>query len=68
MNTVVHPFGDRFTIEQLFRIPIKQKIDSTHVNAEVIRLREKHAVREATWNCLMSVTGDKGSDIRKFGG
>ena len=45
METVVHQFADCFTTEQLFRTPIKEKINTAHMNPEVIRLREKHAVR-----------------------
>src|SRR6266516_1960971 len=67
METVVHQFANRFPTEQFFRIPIEQKIDTARMNAEVIRLCEKHAAREAIRNRLMSVAGNEDRDVLKFG-
>ena len=67
LETVIHQLTDRFTTQQFFRISIKQQIDTAHVNSKVVRLREEHAIRQATWNCLMRMAGDERCDIRKFG-
>src|SRR5262245_13311485 len=67
METVVHQLANRFGMEQFFRIPIEQQIDATHVNPKMVSLREKYAIRPATRNGLMSMTGDECRGIRKFG-
>src|SRR6266404_3250690 len=55
-------------MEQLLGIAVEQKIDSPHVNAEMIRLSEEHTVGQTTWNCLMRMTSYKHCRLRKFRG
>src|SRR5690242_9438728 len=53
-------------MNQLPGIAVEQKIDSTDVNPEMIRLSEEHAVCQTIRNCLMRVTSDKHRRLREF--
>ena len=53
-------------MQQLLGIAIEEKIDTAHMNAEVVRLREEYAICDATRNNLMGMTGDKYRRLRKF--
>src|SRR6476646_9370179 len=43
------------------------RIETAYVNSEVVRLCEEHVIRQATWNCLMSMARYERCDIRELG-